>query len=280
MRVVLKIFLVAFGLIMPSVVSAAPAEKSSSGNTQVIAKVGKHEITLSDLRIELSRYGASMNDPDVARVALDAIVNRKLMIDAAKTARLDREADAIRTMAAARDQALADFYLATISQPPEPTRDEIETYLNENKALFQNRAYYSFHVLTLDTSVFEQKDLAPYFDEQPDFLVLQDYLKSNNQNVTVTTLSSPIGAFPPPIRKQLQAYSENDNIVIKGDQETQILKIKDTVEAPLTGRDARVLARRLLLQEQSQERATKAVERLKAGKSVRYFNAALAPKTE
>lgn len=280
LRFELKIFAMLPFLFLPTAGFSAPVEKSVSGKTQVVAKVGKHEITISDLRIELSKYGASINDPEIARQALQAIVARRLLVDAAREARLDREADAIRSMAAARDQALADFYLATVSQPAEPTRDEIEAYLSDQKELFKGRTFYSFNVLTLATAVFEENDLASFFDEQPDFLLLQRHLASIDQHYSVSTLSSPIGAFPAPIRKQLSVYGINDNIVIKGEQETQILKIKDAVKSPLTGRDARMMARGLLLQEASRQRANKVVDRLKAETSVRYFNAALSPKIE
>ena len=73
---------------------------------------------------------------------------------------------------------------------------------------------------------------------------------------------------------------ERDNIVIKGETETQILKIKDIVKSPMTGRDARILARRLLMQEEAQERASALVERLNTESTIRYFNAAFAPVPE
>ena len=73
--------------------AAAPAEKKTvaSGKTQVVASVGGREITLSELRIEMNRIGASLNDPNGERIALQSLINRTVLAKAARDSNLHRK---------------------------------------------------------------------------------------------------------------------------------------------------------------------------------------------
>ena len=63
-----------------TLVSGAHAERApvQSGKTQVVARVGAKEITLSEMRLEMGRLGLSPLDPEAERTALQSLVNRTL----------------------------------------------------------------------------------------------------------------------------------------------------------------------------------------------------------
>ena len=248
-----------------------------SGNTQVVAKVGAREITLSDIQIEAERLGLGVNDPGAAKYALQSIIDRTLLSDAAKQNKLSRQSEAIRKIAAAEEQVLADIYLSTASHPPEPTPTEIDAYISANADLFSKRKHYSFLVLTLPTETFDAEDLTPKFDETADFLALKRHLELSGAKFSLATLSRSAAAFPEPIRRQLAAYGVNDNIVIKGDDDTQILKITMEVAAPLDKREARKVARQILLQTAARDRSAALIANLRNQSRVEYLHAGLAP---
>lgn len=284
MRSMRNIILGAAMLMMAAPV-AAPAAAASrktveSGKTQIVAKLNNREITISDLRNEMARLGLSPNAENSERVALENIVNRALLVDAARDAKLNRQPEALRRMAVAQEQALADLYLATASQPPEPTPTEIENFISSNPSLFSKRRIYSFSVLSLPTENFDQEKLSPLFDEAADFTALAKALDDEKIAYSIAPAVQPSNAFPEAIRKQLAQYSERDNIVIQGDATTQIMKITDVKSAPTPDKDASAIARQALLQQSARDRAKSLLESLKGKSTISYYRETAAPAEE
>ena len=261
-------------------VLAAPSKTAASGETQIVARVNGQEITISDLRGELQRLGRSPNDVDAERVALDNIINRTLLTAAARAAKVHRQPEAMRRMAVAREQALADLYVATASQPPEPTLIEIEDFVAENPALFTERRIYTFSVLTLPTEAFDSDRLTPLFDATEDFALLSRALNNNNVRFSQTPLARSSDAFPDAVRRQLAQYGLRDNIVLQGEVETQIMKIDAITPAPIAMDNALPMARNILLQRSAQKRAEKLIASLRNKSSLSFFRATAAPASE
>lgn len=258
--------------------SAADEKKPvASGKTQVVAKAGGRELTLTDLRLEMSRLGLSPTDPNAERVALESLTARTLLARAARESNLHKKPDAIARMYAAQDQALADLYLAIASQPPEPTRGEIETYIRANPTLFAERKVYDFAILTLDSKNFNEETLTPLFDKEADFARLAGLLDKAGARYALSTMTQSGAAFPAPIRLQLAKYGLKDNIVLRGEAETQILKITGVRKDSQASESWGPLARRFLVEEASVKRAEALMARLKKDGAVAYYRASAAP---
>lgn len=272
-------------LALCAAVLAAPfahAEKKTvaSGKTQVVAKAGGRELTLSELRLEMGRLGLSPSDADAERIALESLVNRTLLAQAARAADLHRKPETMARMYAAQDQALADYYLALASQPAEPTREEIDDFIRDNPSLFAERKGYEFSVLTLETRNFREDALTPLFDREPDFSRLAAVLAKAKARYSIAGAIQSGAAFPAPIREQLARYAVRDNIVIKGDAETQIFKIVGVHRDPGAASEWPPLARRLLLEEAAAKRAQDFMARVKKGAKIAYYRAEAAPKPD
>lgn len=260
-----------------SPVFAAGTKTAASGETQIVARLDGREITISDIRSELARLGRSPNDLSAERMALDSVINRNLLAAAARAAKIHRQPEALRRMAVAREQALADLFVATASQPPEPTLTEIEDFVTQNTALFAERRIYTFSVLTMPTEAFDSDRLTPLFDASDDFSSLAQLLTKSNVQFAQAPLVQPANAFPEAIRNQLAQYDVRDNIVIQGDVETQIMKIGAVTPAPIPTNDALAVARKILLQQSAQSRAEALLVSLKKKASLSYFRATAAP---
>ena len=259
--------------------AAAPAEKKTvaSGATQVVAKIAGREITLSELRLEMARLGLPPTDPTAERIALDSLINRNLLAKAARDANLHRKPETMARMYAAQDQALADYYLALASQPAEPTRAEVDAFIAENPSLFSARKIYDFLVLTLETKHFNEEAVTPLFDEEADFSRLARVLDKAGAKYVVATATQSGAALPAPIREQLARYSSRDNIVIRGDNDTQIMKIVGVRDDKTDSAEWPALARRLLLDQGAGERAESLIVRLKKDADIAYYRASAAP---
>lgn len=251
--------------------------KVGSGKTQVLAKIGKREITVNELRIELMRLGIREGTIETERFALQSIINRHLLVEAAKDANFNRKPDAALQMKAASDQALADYFLVSASQAAEPTLSEIEDYISENPGLFAKRTRYEFQVLSVPSGDFDVEAMTPLFSETPNFDALKAAFDKTSTPYAEKPLVQASSSFAREIRQQLATYSINDNIVIKTDDETQIMKIRSEKPSPLPSAEWRAIARRLVMEQNSVNRARSLLDSLKLGNSVVFYRSDLAP---
>ncbi len=257
---------------------APNAQKTAaSGKTQVVAKIAGREITLTELRIEMSRLGVSGNDPAGERAALESLINRVLLSKAARDAELHRKPEAMARMYAAQDQALSEYYLALASQPVEPTRNEIDDYIRNNPSLFAARKTYQFSVMTLATANFNEKTLTPLFDKDADFTRLAAVLDKAGAAYSIAPAVQSGATFPAAIREQLAQYGVRDNIVVKGDESTQILKIISQKADPGDPAEWPQLSRRILMEQSAAKRADELLARLRGGADVAYYRPTAAP---
>ena len=266
-----------FTFLTGGIEAVARSADARSGETQVVAKVGGREITSSELRVEIARLGLPPGDIAAERAALESIVNRAVLSEAARDAELHRKPEAILRMRAAQEQALADLYLGVASQPAEPTRAEIDDFILANPGLFAKRRTYDFDVFTVATADFDAEKFTPLFDDSDSFAKLAAALEHDKVAYRESLLTQSGAAFPEAIRQQLGEYDVNDNIVLKGEIETRILKIS-AFRNDRGDHDAWApAARRLLMEKNARDRATRVVERLKKKARVAYFRKSLAP---
>ncbi len=265
-------------LLSPMRAIAAPdAPKAASGKTQVVAKMKGRELTLSQLRQEMARLRLSPADPDAERVAMESLLNRTVLSLAARKANIHRRPESIARMYAAQDAALAELYLSSVAQPPEPTRDEIDAYIVENETLFAGRRIYDLAVLTMPSQYFDEATLTPLFDEEADFSRLAAILEKAGADFSVIPSIRASTSFPAPIREQLALYDVSDNIVLKGGDQTQIMKIVRIRPAPIEKAEQQIVARRMLMEAATGSRIAALLERLKNEANVRYYRPSAAP---
>ena len=267
--------LVMTGIIMLGVAPGHASEnkRSTSGKTQIVAKLNNREITITDLRYEMNRLGLNPASENAEAIALESIVSRALLTDAARSARFHRKPESLRHMAVAQEQALADLYLASTSRASEPTREELERFVFDNPALFSKRRIYTFSVLTLDTTSFDEEAFTPLFDDSADFDALRKVLLSRRVDTIITPAVQAAEAFAAPVRDQLAVYKVRDNIVLKSPERVQIMKITAIKNAPITGDHAMQRARELIFTQQTRKRAERVLKRLRESADLNVYRA-------
>ncbi len=121
-------------------------DKSDSKPTgQVVATIDGEEITQLEVNAELqgSTIPPSMTRRDAEKVALNNIVTRRMLANAAKARELDKKPDFLlqerRTVEQLRVQALARDIAAKVVTP---TRDEATKFIDENPSMFAERKFF------------------------------------------------------------------------------------------------------------------------------------------
>jgi EpsD family peptidyl-prolyl cis-trans isomerase len=124
-----------------------PAEKPSG---QVIATVNGVEITYLQLNHFLQSRGIPAATDEAKLSAIDSLIERELLLQEALNGKLDRDADVLQSIDAARRQILIDAYAqrmvfgkSTVSQ------SEKQVFYGEHPELFENRRVYDLAIFNV-----------------------------------------------------------------------------------------------------------------------------------
>lgn len=268
------------GLFTAGAAMATEKQRAASGRTQVIASINGQEITIHQLRIEMSRLNLDVTDPTSEAKALRSLTDRILIAEAAREAGLHKKPEAMWRMEAARELALAETYMGIVSQPPEPTQDRVERFILDNPTLFTGARRYTFSVIELSNDDTDLEAMTPLFDETPDFEELKAWMDEKSIAYTQTVAVKDSSAFPKPVRQQLADYALEDNLVLKGNISTTIMKIIRIENTSLSVIEALPLARVMLKQEDTTGRVRDTLEKLRAESRVKIYRDSARPVSE
>ena len=133
-------------------------EKPATGvKSETVATVAGDKISASELNLALSRLGA-LNEVQTAEAKgklLQALIDQRLVVQAAQKAGLDKEPAVEIAMAQASRQVLAEAYAERhFKDVAKPSETEIADYFNQHPELFSQRRIYRIQEfdLTVDPS--------------------------------------------------------------------------------------------------------------------------------
>lgn len=121
---------------------AAAACNKAGPSGQTVATVNGEAITQSELNFELGLSGANAkNSKDLQPKALQALIDRKLVIQAGERDGLYKKPNAVLAVERAKDIAMANFALQSVAAGlPQPvTTSAIEAYLTKHPELSRER---------------------------------------------------------------------------------------------------------------------------------------------
>jgi EpsD family peptidyl-prolyl cis-trans isomerase len=128
-------------------------EKPATGvKSETVATVAGDKITAAELDLAVSRMG-ELNEAQAAEAKgklLQALVDQRLVAQAARKVGLDKEPAVAISMAQASRQVLAEAYAErTFKDVAKPTESEIADYYNAHPELFSQRRIYRVQELEL-----------------------------------------------------------------------------------------------------------------------------------
>jgi parvulin-like peptidyl-prolyl isomerase len=121
--------------------SAAPAAPAASGD--VVARVGKEDITIGEVRSFLAGLGAReqvalSRDPAMLSQTLRMMLANRLVLKEAQSKKWEEKADIAAQLQRIRENAIAETYLASVSAPPADYPDDatLKSAYEANKDAF------------------------------------------------------------------------------------------------------------------------------------------------
>ena len=252
--------------------------KPKAPTGQVVATVDGKEITILEMRAEMSRLG--INDPNAQKSAQRAVVselvNRRIIANAARKQDMDKTPDfAVQKQQVEDNLLIAALEKKLVDAIPAPTTDEANRFIAANPNLFADRKIFVVDQLNLakpgpDTL----KALTPLHQLDDVEKVLTEekvaYQKGTNKIDALT--------LDPHLLSAILALPDHEVFIVPNGSGIVINQIKSVTLEPLTGDAAIAFATKALTAQRRTEAVSKQFRSFvqAATKQVAY-NKAFAP---
>lgn len=259
-------------------ISMAGCSSDAEPVGQVVATVDGVEITQSELNSEIGGMRGRNADEQklIERAALQNIINRNLLADAARERELDKSPEGAMTQKRAEHMALiALLEKSVVSQTPTVSTEEANDFIAEYPQLFGQRKIFLVEQVAVPNNTPKLlKDLEP-LNTMPE---VQAYLESVKLPSQLSFGVIDALQTDPSITKQIAALAPDAVFVLPQGDSVRINRIRDTQLVPVTGNDAIAIAKQILTNQRRQQQLSDAVQNiLKAGQAKVKYGEAFKP---
>nr|WP_314544164.1 EpsD family peptidyl-prolyl cis-trans isomerase [uncultured Massilia sp.] len=249
-------------------------DKSAAGGPagQWVARVNDREITVHQVNAELNGAGAGAALPAEAaqRRAVESLVDRRLLVDAALEAKQDREPETMQAIELAREQIIAQSYLRkTMGQPPRPTPGEVGAYFDANPDLFAKRKQYEMRQIAVDTAVFDTV-LKGAVDGARSLEDVEAAFAARDVRFATERAMRTGADMPPAMRAKLDTLVGGKPFVIRTNAKVLVATLSYVGEAPVSLAEATPQIEQRLLATRVRDAAMTEVARLRKQARIEY----------
>lgn len=198
----------------PATDVAAPAVKS-----ETVATVGGDKISEAELNVAVSRLG----ELDGAQAAeaktrvLQALVDQRLVAQAAKSAGLDKEPEVGFAMAQASRQVLAEAYAErSFKDVAKPTEAEIADYYNQHPELFSQRRIYRIQELELKLDPSRMAEVEAKLKSSHSMGDFVNWIKEQGIEGKTAMAVKPAEQIPAPLLARLSQMKDGQVTILPG----------------------------------------------------------------
>lgn len=244
-------------LIFAALLLASCGSKGDVPSGQVVATVDGEEVTLADLKAEM---GNDSGDQAAQAQALERIIARKLLAAEARKQKLDSTPLAAIVKTQAEETALAQLLARKITDGvPKVSDDEVNEFLRSFPASVTDRKLLSveqFFVPNLPTAALEE------IKKVKTLGAAQAILDANKVVYRRTVTNIDTVTLDPSFASQLIETEGNDIFVAPNGSSAEIGRIVSSRSEPITGDQARVAARTIMMRQRSADMVNNSLSRV------------------
>ena len=267
-----------FLLLAAPLALAACGNKSDAPTGQVVATVGGEEITTTDLDSELN--GATAPTPEgqknLQRMALENIINRTILAQAAEAEGLAKGPEFAVIERKARQAALVELMQRNLGKSlPQPSAEEVDNFIAQNPSMFANRKVFVVDQIVVPQANQELlRALQPVKTMAEAQAVLAKFnVKGNNTVGVIDALT-----IPPQAAQQIGSLPPDEVFIIPANGALRINHVRSAQTDPISGDQARGIAKELLTRQRSQTAMQSALgDKIKAGRANVKYNDEFTP---
>jgi len=246
---------------------SASCQKKASGQT--VAVVNNDEITASDLNASLSGAGTAANSSDLRNAALQKLIDRKLLVQQARSDGLDKSPEYLNQLRRATDDLLINMLIARrLNTAQVPSADEINRFESGHPGMFANRETWTLQQIIFpipkDKAVAAKVSAAKTLDE------IAQTLTASGIQFTRATRKLDSAMFPQAAYEQISKAGPGEPFIAPGSDKAVANVITAREPNPLTGDQARSAALEMIRREQADKVAQDRINELRAKAKIEY----------
>jgi len=256
-----------------TVVSLSACGDKEKNTGKVLARVDGKPITAFQLETELKYAGGAKGmeqHPPVRGQALEALIDRQILLDEAMRNKLDRNPKLIQVVNRFKTQAIVQAYLESIeANRVKPSRAEVDAYFKAHPELFANRKIFNIQQLSIvdrDLSL----PLKTMMDSSRSLDQIESWLKKHAIAYDKGKLSYTSGELPPDVAERLQKLRHNRFFILKDGQRDRLCMLTEWKDSPVTEEIAYPQIERYLLNKKMQEVSAAEIARLRSAAKIEY----------
>lgn len=257
-----------------TVLLTACEQPATTGQVSIAAKVGGEVISAAELDhavARLDKRNAAEASQARGRV-LDAMIDQRLLSDAARQAKLDQMPDVALAMQQAHRQVLAEAYMEQLFKNlADPADTEIQDYYDRHPELFAQRKVYRVQELELQLDPARAAEVQARLKESP---VLSDFavwLSGQGIEAKTGVAVKPAEQIPSAMLAQLANMKDGQFVVVpRSENRVSVLQLQASQSQPVTREQARDAIKRVLLGEKRKTLLEAEIKKLRASGKIEY----------
>jgi EpsD family peptidyl-prolyl cis-trans isomerase len=242
--------------------------------TQVVAKVNGEEVTIHQLNQLLSRVRVPEGEyskEEIEKKALDSLIEKTLVLQAAKNVKLDREPAVLSALEEAKNKVLIDRYVQrTLESVAKPSDKKIQQFYDNFPELFADRKMYVFTKLAISANADQVEQMIDQVKQGRSIDQIVAQLKQLDIKYKKMSEAKGEGKLANPILHFLSALQAGDIGYLKMSDGLLVVELHKLLDQSVGLDDAKnVIARQLLLDERKKA-SKKLVDSLKETAEIEY----------
>jgi peptidyl-prolyl cis-trans isomerase C len=257
-----------------AVLAAALAGCGNRGaGSQVVAKVGESEITVSQLSQALHSRGLDNVGATATREAVDSLINEQILVDSATNNKLDRDPAVVQALERSRRQVLARAYVERMVFPTEAisAAEQVEFY-KKHPELFERRRMFqvtTFSVKAGDVTDELRNALTPLQSpDEIDKVLTARRISHDTQSLTRGTEQLPFEDLP-----RFAAAKVGDLIFMQPhESHMAIMLVQGIHESPIGVDRAQPIIQQYLVNTRNAHALEEHLKQARAAAKISYFD--------
>ena len=242
--------------------------------TQIVAKVNDDEITVHQLNSAVAKVPnvSPENVDEVRKEVLEKLVNQQLAVQQAEKNKIDRSAEVVMMMDAAKRDILTKAYLSQlVGNLPQPSEQESSKFYDEHPELFAQRRIYKLQEIVIprkDAPLDEIREAAG--SKSMDDMVA--WLKSKNIPYRTAGATRAAEQISLPMLAEVSSLQDGQTKLIETPEALTVVHLISSELSPVDKEAAMQRIPRFLANEQAKDIINEDLQRLKTAAKIEYLN--------
>ena len=253
----------------PATDATTPAVKS-----ETVATVGGDKISAAELNVAISRLGEldEMQAAEAKTRVLQALIDQRLVAQAAKSAKIDKEPEVGFAMAQASRQVLAEAYAErSFKDVAKPSESEIADYYSQHPELFSERRIYRIQELELKLDPSRMSEVEAKLKSSHSMGDFVNWIKEQGIEGKTAMAVKPAEQIPAPLLVRLSQMKDGQVTILPGRPgHVLVQQLQESQLQPASLEQAHNAIERALITEKRKELMAADLKKLREAAKVEY----------